>query len=259
MDTTYEPASGACALLDYARGYLSNEWSVIPLLPNSKTPPFPWGRYQKTRATEEEAIAWFASGRANLGIVTGEISDLTVVDCDSDAAIALVESLGLPPTWTVQTARGRHYYFRYQPGSRNFQKRDDLPGVDLRSEGGYVVAPPSIHDKTGAVYRWIIDSGPLAELPAWVLAKPSSARLHKTPFPLLYNPQPPGARNDSLARLAGRWVKIGLEDALYIAQLWNAHNTPPLPWIEVSRTIHSIWQAEQRARARAQRPYPGVG
>lgn len=252
MDTTNELET--CSTVDFAKAYLSNDWSVIPLLERDKRPLIPWTRYQQSRATEEEADAWFGTGHANLGIVTGSVSDLTVLDCDSPQAITLAESLGLPPTWTVRTAKGRHYYFRYQSGSRNFQKRDDLPGIDLRSEGGYVVAPPSIHPN-GAQYGWVVNAGPLADLPAWVLAKTA---LHKTPFPLLYGVQPNGSRNLSLARLAGRWVKLGIEDALYIAQLWNAQHTPPLPWREVARTIQSVWEAEQRKQERETVEFKGV-
>jgi len=242
--------------LEHALAYLSNDWSILPLRPHDKIPPegWSWKLYQTTRATPEEATQWFSHGIANLGIITGAISDLTIVDCDSPQAIALAEGLGLPPTWTVTTAKGRHYYFRYQSGSRNFQKRDDLPGIDLRSEGGYVVAPPSIHP-SGVAYTWQCNTGALADLPAWVLAR---APLHKTAFPLLYNAQPNGMRNQSLARLAGKWVKIGLEDALYIAQLWNAQHTPPLPWREVARTIHSVWEAEQRKQVKQAATYGGV-
>ena len=254
MDRPSEPATTSS--LDYALAYLSNDWSIIPLVHRDKLPPkgWSWKPYQSTRATETEARAWFDDGRANIGIVTGPISDLTVLDCDSDLACALAASLGLPPTWSVKTGKGMHYYFRYQSGSRNFQKRDDLPGIDLRSEGGYVVAPPSTHPN-GSVYVWACQSGSLAELPAWVTA---TQPRHKTPFPLLYGEQPPGARNQSLARLAGKWVKIGLDDALYIAQLWNAQHTPPLPWREVARTIQSVWEAEQRTTAREAEQYGGI-
>lgn len=252
MDTPKEPYD--TSLMDFATAYLANEWSIIPLAPREKRPVAQWASYQQARPTEEEAQAWFRDGRLNIGIVTGAISDLTVLDCDSMEAVALAESLGLPSTWTVQTKKGRHYYFRYKSGSRNFQKRDDLPGIDLRSEGGYVVAPPSLHPD-GPQYCWIINHGELAELPAWVLSKTAT---QKTPFPLLYGAQANGARNQSLTRLAGKWVKLGIEDALYIAQLWNAQNTPPLPWREVARTIQSVWQAEQRKQERVACVYGGL-
>ncbi len=154
----------------------------------------------------------------------------------------------------METGRGVQFYFRYQAGSRNFQKRDDLPGIDLRSEGGYVVAPPSLHPN-GKTYHWLVNDGPLADLPAWVLP---SQPTHRTPLPLLYGKQPLGQRNHSLARLAGKWVKLGLEDALYIAQLWNTQHTPPLPWEEVSRTVQSIWDAEQRTQEARSRSWKGV-
>ena len=101
MDRSSGTASAST--LEYALAYLSNDWSIIPLAHRDKLPPKSWKPYQSTRATETEARAWFDDGRANIGIVTGPISDLTVLDCDSDLACALASSLGLPPTWSVKT------------------------------------------------------------------------------------------------------------------------------------------------------------
>lgn len=138
--------------LEYARDYIKRGYSVIPLQAKGKRPVAKWQEFQDRRPTDEEIFDWFGSGSLNIGIVTGKISGITVLDCDSAEAEALARKMGLPPTPTVKTGRGRHFYFKYAEGSRNFQMRDDLPGIDLRSDGGYVVAPPSIHPN-GSIYE----------------------------------------------------------------------------------------------------------
>ena len=135
-----------------ANEYLSQGFSVIPLEPRGKKPIIKWQKYQERYATMEELKAWFENTRNNIGIVTGRISGITVVDCDSSEAEELARKLGMAPTYSVKTGKGRHFYFEYEPGTRNFQKRDDLPGIDLRSDGGYVVAPPSVHPN-GSIYK----------------------------------------------------------------------------------------------------------
>ncbi|SOH02802.1 bifunctional DNA primase/polymerase [Candidatus Kuenenia stuttgartiensis] len=129
--------------------------SVLPKEPNEKGEPKPtWRPYQKRKPTQDELQKWFGNGsKRNIGIVTGTISGIAVVDLDGREAIQLAKDLELPDTPVVKTARGYHLYYRYRPGIRNFQKRDDLPGIDVRGDGGYVVAPPSIHT-SGVQYAW---------------------------------------------------------------------------------------------------------
>jgi len=130
--------------------------SVLPTELNEKgEPKTTWKPYQTRKPTPEELQKWFGDGvKRNIGIVTGSISGIAVVDLDGAEAIQLAKDLELPDTPVVKTARGYHLYYRYRPGIRNFQKRDDLPGIDLRGDGGYVVAPPSIHT-SGVQYAWV--------------------------------------------------------------------------------------------------------
>ena len=76
----------------FVETYASNGFSLIPLQPHDKRPAIPWKPYQDRHPTTEEVTAWFADESANIGIVTGRISDLTVLDCDSVAARKLAES-----------------------------------------------------------------------------------------------------------------------------------------------------------------------
>lgn len=155
-------------LTKVAREYVAAGISVIPLhgpdepkgAPIEKRGKRPaidaWKEFQTRYATDEELVKWFSDGKRNIGIVTGKLSGLTVVDFDTAEAIELAKEKGFPKGPLVKTARGFHAYCRYEEGHRNFQKKAGLPGIDLRGEGGYVVAPPSIH-ATGKAYEWVTE------------------------------------------------------------------------------------------------------
>jgi hypothetical protein len=149
--------------------YLSRGWSVIPLLPGSKSPCIPWREYQQRLATDEVVQGWTERWpQANVGIVTGAVSGLIVLDADTPEAWEEVQRRGLPPTPIVSTGKGKHIYLRHPGGEvRNFVRK--LPGLDLRADGGYVVAPPSLHPE-GRRYTW--ETPPdtlLGDSPDWFL------------------------------------------------------------------------------------------
>lgn len=141
-------------ILQAALEYSRQGFSVIPVSRGDKKPLIKWQRYQHERANEEQIKQWWAKWPdANVGIVTGEISGIFVLDCDSDEGERVIQEMGsLPRTAVAKTGKGHHYYFQH-PGVpiRNFARK--LPGLDLRGDGGYVVAPPSIHT-TGVLYEW---------------------------------------------------------------------------------------------------------
>jgi hypothetical protein len=239
------------SLLDVAREYVARGISVIPLEPRGKRPLTDWKVYQQRHATDEELIAWFRNrDDRNIGIVTGHISGLSVIDCDSTDAMKLAKSLGVSNGPLVKTSRGCHLYCAYKDGSSNFQMRDDLPGIDLRSEGGYVVAPPSTHS-SGVQYAWKYEDSPLPELPEWVTRQTQQTFSYtgtKTPMADLARGVTTGGRNNALARLMGTWVKAttDVNDLIATAMLWNEKCEPPLPQHELERTVRSIVNAELR-------------
>ena len=225
-------------ILRQALEYLKRGLSVIPLV--GKKPLIPWEEFQHRHATESEVIEWYRKWpKANVGIITGAISGVDVVDFDSAAAYKNAKERGFPETLMAKTGRpgACHCYCKHVEGVHNFQKRDDLPDTDLRAEGGYVVAPPSVHE-SGAIYTWINDL-PLADLPEWIFTKDNSEKL---PLKDLYKGVSPGSRNDTLARLVGSWAGDGLslEDCLENARLWNQKNNPPLSEQEVLSVVKSI-------------------
>ncbi|MBT9165309.1 MAG: Regulatory protein RepA [candidate division WS2 bacterium] len=231
--------------LEYAQYYLSKGLSIIPLKERDKTPAIQsWKEYQTKKPTTDKLGEWFADNLANnVGVITGRISGIAVVDLDSPEAVRFARDNKLPPTPLVKTAKGYHCFYRYRDGIKNFQKRDDLPGIDLRGDGGYVVAPPSIHP-TGKRYEWVegkgLDDLPLAELPEIILARPEN----KTPLKKLYGGVEQGLRNDSLTRIIGSLVNDGLTfaECLEFAYLWNQKNNPPLPEKEIERTVGNIFK-----------------
>jgi hypothetical protein len=115
-----------------------------------------WKQFQNKRQTPEELIEAFKKRPdANVGIVTGEISGILVVDCDGPEgfeSFCKVNANELPELPIVKTGKGYHFYGRHPGGKlKNFVKTH--PGLDGRGDGGYVVAPPSRH-ADGHEYKW---------------------------------------------------------------------------------------------------------
>jgi replicative DNA helicase len=237
-------------ILERARDYVRRGFSVLPLELRGKRPLVTWKEFQSRRPTDEELVSWFTSDASNLGIVTGAISGITVIDCDSGEATRLASKMGLPVSPQVKTGKGWHFYYAYEPGVGNFQKRDDLPGIDLRGDGGYVVAPPSVHE-SGVVYRWEGESRTLPPLPQWILARQvqvqTSAQVVKMPIARLFEGASEGFRNDSLTRLVGSVAgSTSIEVALQLALLWGMHRcTPPMDPREIQATVRSVYQRER--------------
>lgn len=135
-------------------------FSVIPIIPGQKKPMIKWEAFQKRKATKLEITSWWMNEpNANIGIVTGEISDLFVVDIDSDEGHENLNQLGFDSIIVpaVKTPRGgQHLYFRYPKGSNITIGAGKIPGTDFRGNGGYVLAPPSVNGN-GKAYEWVIN------------------------------------------------------------------------------------------------------
>lgn len=163
------------AVLEAALGYYALGFSVIPIhgivdgrctcgksnCPSKGKHPAlgSWKRYQDKRATEEEVRQWFTPRPyLNLGIVTGKVSGIVVLDVDGEAGHQALKKAGyeIPDTVHAHTGGGGdHYYFNYpQDGLRN-SASSIAPKVDVRGDGGLVVAPPSVH-RSGGRYEWVI-------------------------------------------------------------------------------------------------------
>jgi len=155
-------------VLNYALEYLKLGLSVIPLQPREKRPLIKWKQYQQRLPTEDEVRKWFSKWpNANIGIVCGRVSgNLLVLDFDSEdlykqfmeQAFAFTNLYNkLKETWIVRTGKGVHIYFRVKDVTPPTKLRLK-GGIDLKGEGGYVVAPPSIHP-SGKRYEFV-NGGP---------------------------------------------------------------------------------------------------
>jgi Bifunctional DNA primase/polymerase, N-terminal/DnaB-like helicase C terminal domain len=151
-------------MLNEALKYLSYGLSVIPLAERSKTPLISWIEFQKRRANESEVKEWFTKWPTmNTGVVTGTISKIVVVDLDGPEGLKEAERLGLKSPCCSITGRGKHLWYR-NPNVLVQNAVRLYPGLDIRGEGGYIVAPPSIHE-SGRRYRFINAITSVAHLP----------------------------------------------------------------------------------------------
>lgn len=145
------------SLLTAAEEYLTRGWSCIPLW--EKRPALTsWKEYQARPPTLEDIRRWFsppATLISGIGIVTGQVSGLVVIDCDSpqDAEYWL-EHFPKSPLMVNTGGGGLHIYCR-TAGDGEIRNRAKLGGrkIDIRGEGGYAAAPPSRHD-SGRHYCW---------------------------------------------------------------------------------------------------------
>jgi hypothetical protein len=133
-----------------------NGLSVIPINQGTekrkeKVPLVKWQSYQTEAASEEQIDYWAKSHPQSLvGIVTGAISGIVVVDCDTPDAIAYAKECGVWSPVRVKTRRGLHLVFAHPLDGRRFGPRvgsnstgydwPDFPGLDFRGDGSYVVA-----------------------------------------------------------------------------------------------------------------------
>jgi hypothetical protein len=150
-------------LAEAALAYAARGWHVFPLRVGDKTPVFQGG-FQGATINPAVINRWWGARPYNIGIATGAISGLWVVDVDGGNLD------GLPPTPEATTGRGRHLYFAYPRHAdlRCTQSRIGS-GIDTRGNGGYVIAPPSVHP-SGAIYRWTTTGEPV-EAPDWLIER----------------------------------------------------------------------------------------
>ncbi len=124
------------------------------------------------------------SKKGNVGLRTGQVSGVVVIDIDTDKAGVTPEDF--PPTVTVDTGslKGWHLYYQApqgqhinnRAGTLRDKQGNKMPGVDLRADAGQVVAVGSLHPDTGLPYIWHAGRGPdqisMAHLPAWPFKEP---------------------------------------------------------------------------------------
>ena len=213
----------------------------------AKTPRVKWQHYQKIQPSHDEIEHWHKQyPQANWAAITG--INFVVVDADSDESVEWVNGGAISRTPLKQTTpRGGSHYL-YAVGNSLVRNSAGKNKLDVRGDGGYVMIVPS------EGYRWDMDTAyhmdGMEDLP--VLGENDLKAIHEfntgatvenlVREKLTEDPVEPGTRNDTLARLVGKWVKEGwgMREVLIKAQDWNQTCFPPMDLMEVTRTVVSI-------------------
>lgn len=263
---------------EYAKFYTDNGWKIFPIKSRDKLPLFP-AAHQKddplrstckgecgklghglNDATKEINLfnGWLEMyPDMNIGLVAGKESGFFVIDIDAGhggmESLQEIESKygALPATPRAKTGGGGvHILFKYPSGVdvRNVQTSGKIgKGIDVRGQGGYIVAPPSVHP-SGVQYAWDKDFAPsktpLADAPKWLLDLLTSAPVEQVA--VLQEDKsaiPNGGRNNTLTSLAGAMRRKGMSDAaIYQALLIENKQKciPPLADHEVKMIADSV-------------------
>lgn len=259
MDAATKDGVQNAELLEAALNYARLGWRVIPLhnvtgngrCSCGRTDCQSAGKHPRVRdwpaqatADAERIMSWW--GRwpgANLGVVTGAVSGLVVLDLDGPAGHAALKERGLrlPPSVMSQTGRGEghnHVFFTHPGGHVPCSAGRIGPAIDVRGDDGYVLAPPS---RTSGGYRWLVgpDAAALAPAPDWLL-KATDKPPRAAPLPETI---PQGERNKTLASLAGSMRRRRASEQAILAALKTENETrcrPPLGDDELRRIAASV-------------------
>lgn len=249
---------------DAALQYQQKGFPVIPIRPDKK-PFISWQEFQSRKATEAEIKNWWSKWPdAMIGIVTGKISKLFVLDCDTQEAIEKIESM-LPDGFLcpiAQTPRdGRHYYFTYPEDANLTVGTQIMPGIDFRGEGGFIIVPPSINGN-GKAYQWLsglsIFEAPRPPVYNNILLyiieheKGTLRGQQKTTITTNDNKYfSLGTRDNDLFHAANCLIKGGSEIPFtkQVIEMLARNTTPPFPENEINARIESaLTRAENRER-----------
>lgn len=246
-----------------ARDYFKMGWSVIPLRPAgldskgeelAKRPSLTtWTPNQHKAWGLREINDWWGQNPThNIGVVTGKVSGISVVDVDGDDGKKALKDAGiqLPATRMHKTPHGWHFVYAYDAKFK--QGQGLLDHVDVRNDGGYIVLPPSV--VTVGDYT-ILHDVPIAAISVPDLlqkqakdeAQAKAVNKERTLRPqwasqLLANPPSEPGRNASAARIAGYFHRQGVPtDVIFeILSPWAEKCTPPFPQDELLEVVSSV-------------------
>jgi hypothetical protein len=216
--------------------------------------------YATKRIPRETVIEWWTKWPgADIAILTGKISGITVIDTEKEADLTV---FGLDASTTVRSRSGGgglHFYFAYNDKIGNSAKKI-APYHDIRNDGGIIYAPPSRHP-SGDTYKWIVtpDAGDFLPVPQSVLEVENK---QKQPIPhdwedIIRHPPEHGSRNQDQAVLVGKLLstmKVSNSDEWdrtlwpFVLQ-WNDGCSPPQSESALRATYESIKRAELTRRA----------
>lgn len=194
----------------YAREYIKRGWHVLPV--DGKVPLTKNGLKDASNDINDAELWWGIAGKlkdSNIAIRTGSVSKLIVVDVDAKSGgLESYEKMKdqFPPTPRVRTGGGGFHLYYLHTGQEVKNSASKIaPGIDIRGDNGYVVAPPSSHE-SGNDYSWEVlpSTTPLAPFPIEVLPKDTTFKagdLYAT-----------GKRNPTTTQLVGHLKRLGVPD-----------------------------------------------
>lgn len=212
----------------------------------AKTPRVRWASYQKIQPSQDEITQWHTQyPNANWAAITG--ITFAVVDADADEAVEWIDDGNISRSPLVQTSpRGGKHYF-YSLNSKLIRNSVGKSKLDVRGDGGYIMIAPSVGYVLTCSGDYPVQT--IDDLPT--LSEQDIENIHvfntgdkveTLREKLTEDPQDLGSRNDTLARLAGKWIREGwgMREVLIKAQDWNQTCHPPMDLIETTRTAISI-------------------
>lgn len=212
-----------------------------PIFPvgKDKRPIVEWKQFQTRIPTAEEVKTWWTiHPEANIGMATGKLSGISVVDIDPKNGGTVPAGMPTMTTVIATGGGGWHYYFKHIEGVTN--QDSGFLGVDIRGEGGYVVVPPSVH-QSGIAYEVIV-SEPLVSFPVEFF------KFEKKKFDaaLVVNGVKSGDRNMTATRLVGSLIakyhrREEWESIVFpLLRAWDKNNSPPLGEQQLRVVFESI-------------------
>jgi replicative DNA helicase len=252
--------------LEVAQYYASRGWAVFPLKPKDKKPLKDSNGFKDATTDPEKLKAWWGTHPDyNLGIATGETSGLLVIDIDmghdgEESLTALETEYGpMPKTITARTGGGgRHLLYKMPDADIRISAGKLGKGLDIRANGGYIAAAPSLHP-SGARYVWIDQPSKteLAAAPEWLVSLLLSVQKREfEQVPAEYQNAPlngavvAGSRNATMASLAGTMRRRGMSEQSILSALEVENKTkckPPLSRQELDLIAKSVCRYEPTA------------
>lgn len=255
-------------MLEHALKYQSYGWHVFPVHTirdgkcscghaDCENPgKHPMTRNGLTDASNdiEQIKAWWAKWPdANIGVVTGALSGIVVIDIDNHLeARGFLEKNEFPNTAMQRTGRaggnGRHIIYKH-PGVPIKSWSKKIPGIDSRGEGGYFIAPPSLH-ASGNRYEWMTDPElvEIADCPQfWIDVCQKKEQAKMTAGDDIW---PEGGRNNRMTSEVGKWrrMDVDFDFALANAQRINLQKcSPPMSEEEVERIVKSVYRYDVKS------------
>lgn len=259
--------------------YYDQGFSIIPLKEKDKRPNIPtWKKYIHEQPTKEEIQEWIDKKLfKNIGVVCGAVSDnLVVIDIDDKK---IIDEIGIKlnkviesGSWVVETGRGYHIYYKYDVDPGDLRK-DAETKLEYRANGGYVVAPPSIHP-SGKKYHFLNFEKP-EELPKLTVSDVKAlfedmvyTVKEKRGIETERAEKPPdmenieadciknvfkgglteGKRNDTAFALANYYKhvkELNPTETKSLLRDWNKRNKDPLPSNELNTVVNSALKSDK--------------